>query len=99
MKPDKWHSLHYWGFEVLDEGEEGVDVDGFGDEGEIADGQGALAVFFAGVAGDGDGGDVAQAGQEAQLFEQLIAVGFGHADVGNDDVRAFHNRTLQRLRS
>ena len=58
-------SLQRGGFEILDEGEEGVDVDGFGDEGEVADGQGALAVLLAGVAGDGDGGNVTQARQEA----------------------------------
>lgn len=31
-------SLQRGGFEVLDEGEESVDVDGFGDEGDVADG-------------------------------------------------------------
>ena len=43
-------ALHSRGFEVLDEGEEGVDVDGFWDEGEVAGADGALAVFFARVA-------------------------------------------------
>ena len=35
------------GFEILDEIEEDVDVDGLRDEGEVADGEGALAVLFA----------------------------------------------------
>ena len=80
--------LYSRGFEVVDEVEEDVDVDGFGDEGEVADGQGALAVLFAGVARDCDGGDVAEAGHEAELFEQLITVNVRHADVRDDDVRA-----------
>ena len=55
----------YGGFKVLDETEENVHVDGFGDEGEVADGEGALAVVFAGVTGDRDCGNVAQTRKEA----------------------------------
>ena len=36
----------------MDEGEENVDVDGFGDEGQVADREGALAVLFTRVTGD-----------------------------------------------
>ena len=50
MDADLVRILDGWGFQVLDEAEEDVDVDGFGDEGEIAGGESALAVFFARVA-------------------------------------------------
>src|SRR5215216_3543630 len=62
-------SLQCGSFEVVDEVEEDVDVDGFRDQSEVAHSEGALAVLFAGVARDGDGGHVTQAGQKAQLFE------------------------------
>src|ERR1043165_3424503 len=79
-------TLHRRGFEVLDQGEEGVDVDGLRHEGEVAGGEGALAIFFARVARNRDGGDVAETGEDAKLFEKLVAVSLWHADVGDYDV-------------
>ena len=82
-------------FEVLDEIEEDVDVDGFWDEGEVAGGEGALAVFFTRITGDGDGRNVVETGQDAQLFEKLVTVDFRHADVRNDDVRTLIDSACQ----
>ena len=42
-----------WGFEVLDEADEDVDVEGFRHERQITDREGTLAVFFARVTRDG----------------------------------------------
>ena len=89
--------FHDWGFEVLDEAEEDVDVDGFGDESQIAGVEGALSIFFTGIAGDSDGRDVAESWKNPELFEELIAVNVRHADIGNDDVRAVCDRAVQCL--
>jgi hypothetical protein len=54
-----------WGFDLLDQGEEAVDVDWFGDEGEIADREGALAILLAGIPRDGDSWNVSKTGQDS----------------------------------
>ena len=86
------------GFEVMDEVEEVVDVDGFRNEGQIPNRQSALAVFFACITRHRNRRYVAQPGKEAQLFEKLITVNVWHTDVGNDDVRTPRDRAAQRLR-
>ncbi len=68
-------------FEVVDEIEEDVDVDGFGNEGEIANSEGALAVLFARITRYRNCRYIAHAGKETELFEELIAVNVRHTDV------------------
>jgi hypothetical protein len=57
--------LNSRGFDFLDQRKEGVDVDRFGDEGEIADREGAFAVLFAGVTRDRDRRNVGQSRQDS----------------------------------
>ena len=87
--------LYSRGFEVVDEVEEDVDVDGFGDEGQVTDRECALSIVFTGITRDGDGGNVAEAGYEAELFEQLIAINVGHPDIRDDNVRAIRKSAAQ----
>jgi len=68
-------------FEVLDEGEEDVHVDGFGDERHVADREGAFSIFLTGIPGDGYRRDLSESRDEAQLFEELISVCFRHSDI------------------
>ena len=68
-------------FEVVNQTEKDIDVDGFGNEGEVADTKGALAVLFARITRHRNCRHIAQAGKETELFEKLIAVNVRHADV------------------
>ena len=68
-------------FEVVDEIKENVDVDGFRNEGEIADSEGALAVLFTRITRHRNCRYISQAGKETELFEKLIAVNVRHTDI------------------
>ena len=68
-------------FEVVNQIKKNVDVDGFRNEGEIANSEGALTVLFASITRHRNCRYIAQAGKETELFEKLIAVNVRHADV------------------
>ena len=68
-------------FEVVDEIKEDVDVDGFGNEGKVADSEGTLAVLFTRITRHRNCRHIAQARKETELFEELITVNVRHADV------------------
>src|SRR5690349_5121971 len=73
--------------QVVDEVEEDVDVDGFRDEGDVADGEGFVAVFVARIPRDRNRRNALHSRKLFQLLEKLVAVDIRHADIGNDDVR------------
>ena len=89
--------LNCGGFEVLDEVEEDVDVDRFGDEGEIAGREGALTIVFARVAGNRDGWNIAETGKDPKLFQELVSVDVRHAYIRDNDVRTLVDCTRQRF--
>src|SRR5436305_15320243 len=76
--------------EVGDGGGELGGLDGFGDVHLEAGIERGEAVFFAGVGGEGDGGDVAAlaGGELAEGADEVVAVAIGHGDIGDEDVGA-----------
>jgi hypothetical protein len=61
------------------------------------DGQGAGAVFLAGVGGERDGRQRLGAGELAESLDQRVAVFIGHRDVAQQDVGPALVEQLERL--
>src|SRR5688572_29766575 len=88
---------HLWEIEVVNELEQDFDVDRFRHEGVVARAKSALTILVTRVTRDGDCGNVVHSGKNFKLFEELITIDVGHADVRNNYRRTFVNGLLQRF--
>ncbi len=72
-------------------------VDGFGDVSLEAGEEGVAAVLGAGEGGESDGGEGGGGVEIADFVDELIAVHFGHADVGDEEVGMEMGETGERF--